>query len=89
MRPQEPPFPSFSLVLSQPSAQSSPPSYVVFPWASISYQSSAALNANPVLVNVAPQPQTHAPNNQNPLQRLLSVIHRVLGMIAAKLWFRT
>ncbi|KAJ6626929.1 hypothetical protein B0H10DRAFT_465927 [Mycena sp. CBHHK59/15] len=59
MREQQPPFPSFTLVLSQ--AQSTPPFYLVFPWTPYTYpHNSTALNANMIPVTTTPQtpPQT-------------------------------
>ncbi|KAJ7748517.1 hypothetical protein DFH07DRAFT_564478 [Mycena maculata] len=77
MRPQ-PPFPSFSLVLSQPHAQSTPPSFVVFPWTSLQYQSSpqTPLNPNLVPVPVAPQiPTTPRLNASSMIFNAIRVCH--------------
>ncbi|KAJ7275551.1 hypothetical protein B0H12DRAFT_266204 [Mycena haematopus] len=62
---QDPPFPSISLVLSQ-HAQSTPISYIAFPWASVSYHPAAPapIHAFPIPAaqpqpSVAPTPNTH------------------------------
>ncbi|KAJ7749567.1 hypothetical protein DFH07DRAFT_961705 [Mycena maculata] len=91
MRPQDPPFPSFSLVLSQPHAQSIPPSFVVFPWTSLQYQSSAPqtpLNPNLVAVPVA-QPQAPTTPRLNAFSMVFNAIRHFVIVVAAKLRLRT
>ncbi|KAJ7139574.1 hypothetical protein C8R44DRAFT_867708 [Mycena epipterygia] len=84
MRPQDPAFPSFSFVLSQGCAQPTPPSFVVFPWTSITYQDPVVptpLNANPILAASA-IPAVHAPNT---LAIIIRAIRRFFAAIVNKL----
>ncbi|KAJ7124818.1 hypothetical protein C8R43DRAFT_1135497 [Mycena crocata] len=77
------PFPSFSLVLSQPHVHS-PPTYLVFPWSPIIYQDplpQPAHNANPAPVT----PQIpHAPPSQSKLNSVIRAIRHFLARIVAK-----
>ncbi|KAJ7451089.1 hypothetical protein FB451DRAFT_1409989 [Mycena latifolia] len=82
MRPQDPPFPSFSLVLSRDNAQ---PSFVVFPWAPIIYQDPNPVAQFPVNSNPSPAAPP-APNNLAIIRR---AIRHFLAMIATKLKMRS
>ncbi|KAJ6501572.1 hypothetical protein C8R47DRAFT_232317 [Mycena vitilis] len=59
MPPQDPPLPSFSLVLSQPQASYTftPPPYIVFPWAPVTYQPPPVPVVNLSTAPLAPAPQ--------------------------------
>ncbi|KAJ7456482.1 hypothetical protein FB451DRAFT_1564510 [Mycena latifolia] len=84
MRPQDPPFPSFSLALSRANAQ---PSFVVFPWAPIIYQDPNPVAQFPVHANPSPAAsQPPAPNN---LAIILRAIRHSLATIATKLRMRS
>ncbi|KAJ7850710.1 hypothetical protein B0H14DRAFT_3451860 [Mycena olivaceomarginata] len=82
MPPQDPPFPSRSLILSQ-YTQSTPVSYIVFPWTSVSYQvpiasESAPINKYPVLVA---QPPAIAPT-QNTLSIIIKALRKLFALVA-------
>ncbi|KAJ7139603.1 hypothetical protein C8R44DRAFT_975389 [Mycena epipterygia] len=84
MRPQDPAFPSFSFVLSQGCAQPTPPSYVVFPWTSITYYQNhvpTPLNAIPI-PTAPPNPPVHAPHT---LAIIIRAIRRFFAAIVNKL----
>ncbi|KAJ6604150.1 hypothetical protein DFH09DRAFT_1300415 [Mycena vulgaris] len=82
MRPQETPFPSFSLVLQQGHAQSNPPSFLVFPWTPITYQDPVL----PTAVNPIPAaPQTQPVPAPNTFTLLIRAIRRFFAVICTKL----
>ncbi|KAF7340092.1 hypothetical protein MVEN_01927300 [Mycena venus] len=80
----DPPFPSFSLVISQ-HAQSTPPSYLVFPWTSVSYQAPvvpAPINAYPIPV-VPPQPSVAV--TPNTLTMIIRALRQFFANIVNRL----
>ncbi|KAJ7456486.1 hypothetical protein FB451DRAFT_1407187 [Mycena latifolia] len=90
MRPQDPPFPSFTLILSQGNAQHTPPSFVVFPWAPIIYQDPNPVAQFPVNANPSPAaPQIQPPPAPNTLTIIIRAIRHFLAMIATKLRMRS
>ncbi|KAJ7356771.1 hypothetical protein DFH08DRAFT_954101 [Mycena albidolilacea] len=79
MPPQDPPFPSRSLILSQ-HAQFTPVSYIVFPWTSVSYQvpiASAPIKRYPILVA---QPPAIAPT-QNTLSIVIKALRKLFALV--------
>ncbi|KAJ6604162.1 hypothetical protein DFH09DRAFT_1121820 [Mycena vulgaris] len=86
MRPQETPFPSFSLVLQQGHTQSDPPSFLVFPWTPITYQDSVV----PIAVNPIPVvPRTEPVQAPNTFTLLIRTIRRFFAVICTKLRARS
>ncbi|KAJ7693530.1 hypothetical protein B0H17DRAFT_1199654 [Mycena rosella] len=83
MHPQQPPFPSFSLVLSQGHAPQ--PSYLTFPWASVTYQDQAPVAQTPANANPVPPASIQPVQTLNSLTVILRAIHQFFTMILAKL----
>ncbi|KAJ7923013.1 hypothetical protein B0H13DRAFT_2316936 [Mycena leptocephala] len=82
MGSQDPPFPSFSFVLSQahPTYSSPTPAHLVFPWTSITYHP-PNIPANP---NPSPAPQAPAAQGHRALS-IMVAIRRFFAAIIDKL----
>ncbi|KAJ7693580.1 hypothetical protein B0H17DRAFT_1199700 [Mycena rosella] len=83
MDPQQPPFPSFSLVLSQGHALQ--PSYMTFPWASVTYQDQTPVAQTPANTSPVPLAPIQAVQTPNTLTVILRAIRHFFAMIVAKL----
>ncbi|KAJ7837258.1 hypothetical protein B0H14DRAFT_3870574 [Mycena olivaceomarginata] len=84
MSPQDPPFPSFSLVLSQaqqPMYSPRAPAHLVYPWTPVTYQPPVlAVAATPIPIF---QPQTQTP--EAPRNKIVLAIRRFFAAIVDNL----
>ncbi|KAJ7693589.1 hypothetical protein B0H17DRAFT_1199712 [Mycena rosella] len=84
MHPQQPPFPSFSLVLSQGHTQQ-PSKYITFPWASVTYQDQAPVGQTPANTSPVPLAPIQPVQTPNTLTVILRAIRQFFAMIVTKL----
>ncbi|KAJ7922988.1 hypothetical protein B0H13DRAFT_2316914 [Mycena leptocephala] len=83
MSHQDPPFPSFTLVLSQ-HAQSTPASYIVFPWTSVRYQD-PVVQAPIYPIPAAPPQPSVAQTPVNIPTRIVRALRQFFAIIITRL----
>ncbi|KAJ7725382.1 hypothetical protein B0H16DRAFT_1895162 [Mycena metata] len=82
MRP-DPPFPTFSLVLSQ-QTQSTPPSFLVYPWTPVTYHQPVV--QAPQSTNATPTPPVALPpNTANTPTKVFRALYQLFAGLVAKL----
>ncbi|KAJ7785757.1 hypothetical protein B0H16DRAFT_1708004 [Mycena metata] len=88
MRP-DPPFPTFSFVLSQ-QTQSTPPSFLVYPWTPVTYHQPVV--QDPHSINAFPMwqpPVALPPNPVNTPTKILRALYQLFAGLIARLRARS